>query len=68
MRKRFFEIVNAGAGDFLPLVLAAALKIKRPGVPAADAVGLGEDAKGTPEGKGAAAGESLSEPSIPETT
>ncbi|NSY46043.1 formate dehydrogenase subunit delta [Agrobacterium tumefaciens] len=68
MRKRFFEMVDAGAGEFLPLVLAAALKIKRPGVPAADAVGLGKDATETPEGKGVAAGESLSEPSIPETT
>jgi formate dehydrogenase subunit delta len=68
MRKRFFEMVDADAGDFLPLVLAAAVKIKRPGAPVADAVGLGDDAKGAPGGKGAAAGESLSEPSIPETT
>ncbi|MFN6986404.1 MAG: formate dehydrogenase, partial [Rhizobium oryzihabitans] len=36
--------------------------------PAADAVGLGEDAKGAPGGKGPIAGESLSEPSVPETT
>lgn len=67
MRRRFFEIVDAGAGDFLPLVIAASAEIKRPGTPAADAVGLGEDAKGAPGGKGPAAGESLSEPSIPET-
>ncbi len=45
MRKRFFEMVDAGAGEFLPLVLAAALKIKKPGVSAADAVGLGNDAR-----------------------
>ncbi|MDZ7926755.1 MAG: formate dehydrogenase subunit delta [Agrobacterium sp.] len=68
MRRRFFEMVDASAGEFLPLVLAAAVKIKRPGTPGADAVGLGEDTKGAPGGKGAAAGESLSEPSIPETT
>lgn len=68
MRRRFFEMVDAGAGHFLPLVLAASKEIKRPGDPAADAVGLGGDAKGAPGGKGAIAGESLSEPSIPENT
>ncbi|AQS63498.1 formate dehydrogenase subunit delta [Agrobacterium tumefaciens] len=67
MRRRFFEIVDAGAGDFLPLVIAASAEIKRPGTPTADAVGLGEDANGASGGKGPAAGESLSEPSIPET-
>lgn len=66
MRRRFFEMVDAGAGHFLPLVLAASKEIKRPGDPAADAVGLGGDAKGAPGGKGAITGESLSEPSIPE--
>jgi len=34
MRRRFFEMVDAGAGDFLPLVLAASKKIKRPDDPA----------------------------------
>ena len=68
MRRRFFEMVDAGAVDFLPLVLAASKKIKRPDDPAADAVGLGDDAKGAPGGKGPIAGESLSEPSVPEST
>ncbi|WP_343315737.1 formate dehydrogenase subunit delta [Brucella sp. BE17] len=36
MRRRFFEIVDAGAGNFLPLVLAAAAKINRPVEPVAD--------------------------------
>ncbi|WLD99335.1 formate dehydrogenase subunit delta [Agrobacterium leguminum] len=67
MRRRFFEMVDAGAGDFLPLVLAASKKVKRPDDPA-DAVGLGDDAKGAPGGKGPIAGESLSEPSVPEST
>lgn len=35
MRRRFFEMVDAGTGDFLPLVLAAAEKINRPGAPVA---------------------------------
>ncbi|WP_454687432.1 formate dehydrogenase subunit delta [Agrobacterium leguminum] len=68
MRRRFFEMVDAGAGDFLPLVLAASKKIKRPDDLAGDAVGLGDDAKGAPGGKGPIAGESLSEPSVPEST
>ncbi|RSC30511.1 formate dehydrogenase [Agrobacterium sp. FDAARGOS_525] len=68
MRRRFFEMVDAGAGDFLPLVIAASREIRRPDAPAADAVGLGEDAEGAPGGKGPIAGESLSEPSVPETT
>ena len=66
MRKRFFELVDQGIGDFLPLVLAAADEIKRPGEPDSGAVGLGDDAsRGAPGGKGPVAGESLSEPSIP---
>ncbi|MCZ7857893.1 MULTISPECIES: formate dehydrogenase subunit delta [Agrobacterium] len=68
MRRRFFEMADAGAGDFLPLVLAASKEIKRPDDPAPDAVGLGDDAKGAPGGKGPVAGESLSEPSVPEST
>lgn len=68
MRRRFFELVDAGAGDFLPLVRAASKEIRRPDAPAAGAVGLGDDAKGAPGGKGPIAGESLSEPSVPETT
>jgi len=67
MRRRFFEMIDQGLGDFLPLVLSASSAIKRPGEPDAGAVGVGRDAAaGAPGGKGPAAGESLSEPSIPE--
>lgn len=66
MRRRFFEMIDAGIGGFLPLVIAASNKIKRPGNPTTNAVGLGADAaRGAPGGKGPAAGESLSEQSVP---
>jgi formate dehydrogenase subunit delta len=69
MRRRFFELVVVPDVGFLPLVVEAAGSIKRPGESDATAVGLGQDvAVGAPGGKGVAAGESLSEPSIPETT
>lgn len=68
MRRRFFEMVDAGAGEFLPLVLAASAKIRRPDAPVAAAAGPGGDATGAPGGKGAMAGAPLSEPSVPETT
>ncbi|MGL3607406.1 formate dehydrogenase subunit delta [Rhizobium sp. G187] len=67
MRRRFFELVDQDAVGFLPLVLASAPEIKRPGEPDDGAVGVGRDAAvGAPGGHGANAGESLSEPSIPE--
>lgn len=68
MRRRFFEMIDAGIGGFMPLVVAAAEKVKRPDS-SEPAVGLGADAaNGAPGGKGPAAGESLSEPSVPEQT
>ncbi|KPF57765.1 formate dehydrogenase subunit delta [Rhizobium sp. AAP116] len=69
MRRRFHELVAVPDAGFLPLVVEAASSIKRPGASDATAVGLGQEAAvGAPFGKGVAAGESLSEPSIPETT
>ncbi|TPP07057.1 formate dehydrogenase subunit delta [Rhizobium glycinendophyticum] len=69
MRRRFFELVAVPDAGFLPLVVEAAGRIKRPGETDATAVGLGHDAADSaPGGKGVASGESLSEPSIPETT
>ncbi|MEJ8307742.1 formate dehydrogenase subunit delta [Agrobacterium larrymoorei] len=66
MRRRFFEMIDNGADGFLPLVIDASTKIKRPDDPTTQAVGLGADAaRGAPGGKGPIAGESLSEPSVP---
>lgn len=66
MRRRFFEMIDAGIGGFLPLVILASSKIKRPNESDDSAIGLGADAaQGAPGGKGPAAGESLSEPSVP---
>ncbi|SIQ73435.1 formate dehydrogenase subunit delta [Rhizobium sp. RU33A] len=67
MRRRFFEMIDQGLGEFQPLVVSASAVIKRPGMSDSNAVGLGADAaEGAPGGKGQVAGESLSEPSIPE--
>lgn len=69
MRRRFHELVTVPDASFLPLVVEAANSIKRPGASDATAVGLGQQAaEGAAGGKGVVAGESLSEPSIPETT
>jgi formate dehydrogenase subunit delta len=69
MRQRFFELIDAGIGGFLPLVILASSKIKRPDEANDSAVGLGKEAaEGAPHGKGTAAGESLSEPSVPDGT
>lgn len=66
MRRRFFEMIDAGIGGFLPLVILASAKIKRPDAADDSAIGLGVDAaQGAPGGKGPVAGESLSEPSVP---
>ena len=66
MRKAFFELVDQGDAGFDPIVLSAAALIKQP-YSGSQGVGTGSDAAaGAPEGKGTAAGESLSEPSIPE--
>lgn len=69
MRRRFFELIGNPDAGFLPLVVEASARIKRPGGADAGAVGVGaETADGGPGGKGVMAGESLSEPSIPEAT
>ena len=68
MRRRFFEMVDRGEEGFLPLVIHASTEIRRPDDPTSEAVGLGDDAaRGAPGGKGPAAGESLSEPSVPDS-
>ncbi|MGE6741418.1 formate dehydrogenase subunit delta [Allorhizobium pseudoryzae] len=69
MRRRFFEMIDAGIGGLLPLVVLASSKIKRPYQSDDSAVGVGTDAaRGAPGGKGPVAGESLSEPSVPPGT
>jgi formate dehydrogenase subunit delta len=69
MRRRFFDMIDEPESGFLPLVIEASGKIKRPGAPDSSAVGVGsEAAEGAPGGEGVVAGESLSEPSIPEAT
>ncbi|WP_275785529.1 formate dehydrogenase subunit delta [Pararhizobium gei] len=66
MRQAFFSLIARGDAGFDPIVIAAAALIKQP-YSGSEGVGTGSDAaKGAPEGKGTAAGESLSEPSIPE--
>lgn len=69
MRRRFFDMIGEPDSGFLPLVIEASSRVKRPGSPDAGSVGVGADAAdGAPGGKGVIAGESLSEPSIPEAT
>ncbi|MBX9468486.1 MAG: formate dehydrogenase subunit delta [Rhizobium sp.] len=69
MRRRFFDMIDEPDAGFLPLVVEASSRVKRPGSPDAASVGVGaEAADGAPGGKGVIAGESLSEPSIPEAT
>ncbi|SME96740.1 formate dehydrogenase subunit delta [Xaviernesmea oryzae] len=66
MRRQFFEHLDRGGAGLMPLVIEASVLIRRPEARAGSGVGFGEDAKGAPGGKGPGAGESLSEPSIPE--
>jgi formate dehydrogenase subunit delta len=69
MRRHLFEHLDGGGEGFLPLVIQASTLIRRPEAKVGSGVGVGEDAaKGAPGGKGPAAGESLSEPNIPEST
>ncbi|MDX3929764.1 MAG: formate dehydrogenase subunit delta [Shinella sp.] len=67
MRRAFFDIIDNHAGEGLdPLVLEAAPLIRRPQADPDTGAGTGEDtAKGAPGGKGTAAGEALSETSVP---
>ena len=66
MRRQFFEMVAGGEGRFHPLVIEAVPMIRRPHADPDSAVGTGMEADaGAPGGKGTAAGESKSEPSVP---
>ena len=68
MRRQFFNHLDRGGEGYLPLVVQASALIRRPEAKAGTGVGVGHDAAaGAPGGKGPAAGESLSEPSIPES-
>lgn len=68
MRAQLFEHIAAGGEGLLPLVIAASAMIRRPETKVGAGVGVGDDAaEGAPGGKGVIAGESLSEPSIPES-
>jgi len=67
MRRHLFEHLDAGGEGLLPLVIEASTLIRRPEARVGSGVGVGaEAAEGAPGGKGVVAGESLSEPSIPE--
>lgn len=69
MRGHLFEHIEAGGEGLLPLVIEASTLIRRPGDKVGSGVGVGQDAAdGAPGGKGVIAGESLSEPSVPEST
>lgn len=68
MRRQFFEHLDNGGAGLLPLVIEASTLIRRPEARVGLGVGVGQDAaEGAPAGKGPAEGESLSEPSIPES-
>jgi formate dehydrogenase subunit delta len=60
MRRQFFEIVDAGGGNLLPIVMEASATIRRPREPVSAADSAQVEA-GAPEGKGLAAGESVGE-------
>jgi formate dehydrogenase subunit delta len=68
MRRHLFEHLDQGGEGLLPLVIQASTLIRRPEAKVGSGVGVGQDAAdGAPGGKGPVAGESLSEPSIPES-
>lgn len=67
MRRQFFEHIDHGGEGLLPLVIEASVLIRRPEAKVGSGVGVGQDAReGGPGGQGPVAGESLSEPSVPE--
>jgi formate dehydrogenase subunit delta len=69
MRRHLFEHIDGGGDGLLPLVIEASALVRRPEAPVGAGVGVGEDAReGGPGGQGPVAGESLSEPSIPDHT
>ncbi len=60
MRRKLFDMLDAGGKGFDELVIAAAPKIRRPAAP--EGAGIGADVeRGAPGGKGTAAGESSAE-------
>lgn len=62
MRRMFFELLAEGDAGFLPIVIDAAAKVRRPDAPQGTGPGAGADANcGGPGGKGVAAGESVGE-------
>jgi formate dehydrogenase subunit delta len=68
MRRHLFEHLERGGEGLLPLVVEASALIRQPEAKVGAGVGIGEDAReGGPGGQGPVAGESLSEPSIPES-
>ena len=69
MRRHLFEQIDSGGIGLLPLVIEASTLIRRPETRVGSGVGVGDEAaEGGPSGKGVVAGESLSEPNIPETS
>jgi formate dehydrogenase subunit delta len=67
MRRHLFEHLDRGGAGLLPLVIQASTLIRRPEAKVGSGIGVGQDAAdGAPGGKGPVAGESLSEPSIPD--
>jgi formate dehydrogenase subunit delta len=68
MRRQFFEMIEGGESRFHALVVKAVPMIRRPHADPDSGVGTGSDAeRGAPGGKGTIAGESKSEPSVPES-
>jgi len=62
MRRLFFEVVDGGGDGLLPIVMEAAARVRRPNAPEGVGIGAGTSVeKGTPGGKGLAAGESKGE-------
>ena len=59
MRKQFFELIDAGAANFLPLVVEASATIRRPGEPVSREEAA-QIEQGPPGGKGIEAGETIS--------
>ena len=59
MRRQFFDVVDSGGEGLLPLVQEAAAEVRRPDETISPAEARQANA-GAPEGKGEAAGESLS--------
>jgi formate dehydrogenase subunit delta len=62
MRRVFFALLDDGDAGFLPIVVEAAVLVRRPAAPAGAGIGAGADVEaGAPGGKGPAHGESTAE-------